>query len=92
MKFRLGPAFEDLGQRFIAHNGSELSRRLDRRNVRVGPVGWGKAAGGGAQRTTGVVVGGGPGESKFTKSQGLGVPILDETGFVHLITTGELPL
>jgi DNA ligase (NAD+) len=38
-----------------------------------------------------VVVGEGPGAAKFTKAQELGVPILDEAGFVHLLETGELP-
>jgi DNA ligase (NAD+) len=44
-----------------------------------------------SKKTTAVVVGEGPGASKFTKAQDLGVPILDEAGFVHLLETGELP-
>ena len=43
----------------------------------------------------GVVVEGGvgaePGASKLTKAQTLGIPILDEDGFAHLLDTGELP-
>ncbi len=44
-----------------------------------------------SKKTTAVVVGEGPGASKFTKAQELGVPILDEAGFEHLLHTGELP-
>ncbi|MEY2425873.1 MAG: ligase [Actinomycetota bacterium] len=44
-----------------------------------------------SKKTTAVVVGEGPGASKFTKAQDLGVPILDEAGFVRLLETGELP-
>jgi DNA ligase (NAD+) len=44
-----------------------------------------------SKKTTAVVVGEGPGASKFTKAQELGVPILDEAGFAHLLETGELP-
>jgi DNA ligase (NAD+) len=51
----------------------------------------GKAPGSVSKKTTAVVVGEGPGASKFTKAQGLGVPILDEAGFTHLLETGELP-
>ena len=36
-------------------------------------------------------VGEGPGASKLTKAEELGVPILDEAGFAHLLETGELP-
>jgi DNA ligase (NAD+) len=38
-----------------------------------------------------VVVGEGPGASKLSKAEELGVPILDETGFRQLLETGELP-
>jgi DNA ligase (NAD+) len=51
----------------------------------------GKSPGSVSKKTTAVVVGEGPGASKFTKAQELGVPILDEAGFVHLLETGELP-
>ncbi|MBK5224725.1 MAG: NAD-dependent DNA ligase LigA [Acidimicrobiia bacterium] len=44
-----------------------------------------------SKRTTAVVVGEGPGASKLTKATDLGVPILDEAGFEHLLATGELP-
>ena len=33
----------------------------------------------------------GPGAAKLTKAEELGVPILDEAGFVQLLETGELP-
>ena len=32
-----------------------------------------------------------PGASKLTKATDLGVPVLDEAGFVHLLETGEVP-
>jgi DNA ligase (NAD+) len=37
------------------------------------------------------VVGEGPGASKLSKAEELGVPVLDEAGFVHLLETGALP-
>jgi DNA ligase (NAD+) len=44
-----------------------------------------------SKKTTAVVVGEGPGASKLTKAESLGVPILDEDAFEHLLATGELP-
>jgi DNA ligase (NAD+) len=49
----------------------------------------GKASGSVSKKTSAVVVGDSPG-SKATKAQQLGVPILDEAGFRHLLETGEL--
>jgi DNA ligase (NAD+) len=51
----------------------------------------GKAPGSVSRKTTAVVVGEGPGQSKVTKAEALGIPILDEAGFEHLLATGELP-
>ncbi len=51
----------------------------------------GKSPGSVSKKTTAVVVGADPGASKLTKATDLGVPILDEAGFVHLLDTGELP-
>ncbi|HVV37032.1 MAG TPA: NAD-dependent DNA ligase LigA [Acidimicrobiales bacterium] len=51
----------------------------------------GKSPGSVSKKTTAVVVGEGPGASKFTKAQELKIPILDEQAFVHLLETGELP-
>ncbi|HEX4905791.1 MAG TPA: BRCT domain-containing protein, partial [Acidimicrobiales bacterium] len=51
----------------------------------------GKSPGSVSKKTTAVVVGEGPGASKLTKAEELGIPILDEAGFVHLLETGELP-
>ena len=50
----------------------------------------GKSPGSVSKKTTAVVVGEGPGASKLTKATDLGVPILDEAGFEHLLATGEL--
>jgi DNA ligase (NAD+) len=38
------------------------------------------------------VLGDGPGASKVTKAESLGVPILDEAAFEQLLATGELPV
>ncbi len=51
----------------------------------------GKSPGSVSKKTTAVVVGEGPGASKLTKAEELGVPVLDEAGFGHLLETGELP-
>ncbi len=51
----------------------------------------GKSPGSVSAKTYAVVVGAEPGASKLTKAQTLGVPILDEDGFAHLLDTGELP-
>jgi DNA ligase (NAD+) len=51
----------------------------------------GKSPGSVSKKTTAVVVGEGPGAAKLAKAEELGVPILDEPGFEHLLATGELP-
>ncbi len=51
----------------------------------------GKAPSSVSKKTTAVVVGEGPGAAKVTKATDLGVPVLDEDGFVHLLATGEVP-
>ncbi|HVE93311.1 MAG TPA: NAD-dependent DNA ligase LigA [Acidimicrobiales bacterium] len=51
----------------------------------------GKSPGSVSKKTTAVVVGDAPGAAKLTKAQDLGVPILDETAFEHLLETGDLP-
>ena len=51
----------------------------------------GKSPGSVSKKTTAVVVGVGPGASKVAKAEELGVPILDETGFLELLDTGTLP-
>jgi DNA ligase (NAD+) len=51
----------------------------------------GKSPGSVSKKTTAVVVGEGPGASKLSKATELGVPILDEAAFTHLLETGELP-
>ncbi len=51
----------------------------------------GKAPSSVSKKTTAVVVGESPGAAKVTKAQDLGVPVLDEAGFEHLLATGELP-
>lgn len=48
----------------------------------------GKASGSVSKKTDFVVVGDSPG-SKADKAEQLGVPILDEDGFKHLLETGE---
>lgn len=51
----------------------------------------GKSPGSVSKRTTAVVVGEEPGASKLAKAEELGIPVLDEAGFVHLLDSGELP-
>ncbi|MEI8237917.1 MAG: NAD-dependent DNA ligase LigA [Actinomycetota bacterium] len=51
----------------------------------------GKSPGSVSAKTFAVVVGAEPGASKLTKAETLGVPILDEAGFRHLLATGDLP-
>ena len=51
----------------------------------------GKSPGSVSAKTFAVVVGAEPGASKLTKAESLGVPVLDEAGFRHLLDTGELP-
>jgi DNA ligase (NAD+) len=51
----------------------------------------GKSPGSVSAKTFAVVVGEAPGASKLTKAEQLGIPVLDEEGFEHLLTTGELP-
>ena len=51
----------------------------------------GKSPGSVSKKTMAVVVGVEPGASKLTKAEELGVPILDEEGFRHVLETGELP-
>ncbi len=51
----------------------------------------GKSPGSVSAKTFALVAGADPGASKLTKATGLGVPVLDDAGFVHLLETGELP-
>ena len=51
----------------------------------------GKSPGSVSAKTFAVVVGSEPGASKVTKAEQLGVPMLDESGFEHLLATGNLP-
>ncbi len=51
----------------------------------------GKAPSSVSKKTTAVVVGAEPGAAKLSKAQELGVPVLDEAGFVRLLETGSLP-
>jgi DNA ligase (NAD+) len=50
----------------------------------------GKSPGSVSKKTDAVVVGDGPGASKLNKATELGIPILDEAGFEHLLATGEI--
>jgi DNA ligase (NAD+) len=50
----------------------------------------GKAPSSVSKKTTAVVLGEGPGAAKVTKAAELGVPVLDEAGFLHLLETGDV--
>ncbi|MGH9295840.1 MAG: BRCT domain-containing protein, partial [Acidimicrobiales bacterium] len=51
----------------------------------------GKSPGSVSKRTSALVVGAGPGASKVTKAEALGVVIVDEAAFEVLLRTGEVP-
>lgn len=51
----------------------------------------GKNPGNVSKKTTAVIIGASPGGSKVTKAEEFGIPVLDETGFEHLLATGDLP-
>ncbi len=51
----------------------------------------GKSPGSVSKKTYAVVVGDGPGASKLSKAEQLGIPVIDEAGFRTLLETGELP-
>ncbi len=51
----------------------------------------GKSPGSVSKKTFALVAGASAGSSKLTKAETLGIPVLDEAGFEHLLTTGELP-
>ena len=51
----------------------------------------GRSPGSVSGSTTAVVAGSSPGATKLAKAEKLGVPILDEQAFGHLLATGELP-
>jgi DNA ligase (NAD+) len=51
----------------------------------------GKSPGSVSKKTLAVVVGSEPGASKVTKAEELGVPIVDEAAFLHILETGDLP-
>ena len=50
----------------------------------------GKSPGSVSKKTFAVVVGEGPGASKLTKAEELGVPVIDEAAFERVLETGEL--
>lgn len=51
----------------------------------------GKSPGSVSKKTTALVVGDSPGASKVTKAESLGIPVLTEPQFEHLLETGDLP-
>ena len=52
----------------------------------------GKNPGSVSKKTFAVVVGTSPGASKVAKAEEFGIPMIDETAFVTLLETGELPI
>jgi DNA ligase (NAD+) len=90
-----GPAAPDLPQNLaglsVVVTGSLDGFTRDEAEAAIKSRG-GKSPGSVSKKTTAVVVGADPGASKLTKATDLGVPILDEAGFVRLLDTGEVPL
>ena len=65
------------------YSREEASAAIDQRG--------GRSPGSVSGATAAVVAGTSPGASKLTKAEKLGVPVLDEEAFEHLLATGELP-
>jgi DNA ligase (NAD+) len=51
----------------------------------------GKSPGSVSKKTTALVVGAEPGASKLSKAEELNIPVIDESGFVRLLESGQLP-
>ncbi len=51
----------------------------------------GKSPGSVSKKTLALVIGADPGASKVTKAEEAGVPVLDESGFLELLESGEVP-
>ncbi len=51
----------------------------------------GKSPGSVSKKTTALVIGAEPGQSKVTKAEACGVPVLNEKSFVELLESGRLP-
>ena len=94
------------GVRFTAAEGPQLAQTLAERSIVVtgSLTGFsreeaeaavtgrgGKSPGSVSAKTTALVLGEGSGAAKLAKAEALGVPILDEEGFVKLLESGELP-
>ena len=89
-----GPAVSELPQNLVGLSvvvtGSLEGFTRDEAETAVKARG-GKSPGSVSKKTTAVVVGSDPGASKVTKAEELGIPILDEAGFLHVLETGTLP-
>jgi DNA ligase (NAD+) len=89
-----GPAVSDLPQNLVGLSvvvtGSLEGFTRDEAEAAVKARG-GKSPGSVSKKTTAVVIGSDPGASKVTKAEELGIPILDEAGFLHVLETGTLP-
>jgi DNA ligase (NAD+) len=89
----VGPAAPDLPQ-LLAGRSVVVTGTLDRwsredAEAAVKARG-GKAPGSVSKKTDAVVVGNEPGAAKLAKARELRVPVLDESGFAHLLSTGEI--
>jgi DNA ligase (NAD+) len=89
-----GPAAPEVEQNLVGRSvvvtGTLANFTRDEAEAAIKSRG-GKSPGSVSKKTTAVVVGDDPGASKLTKAEDLGVPVLDEEGFVELLETGELP-
>ncbi|MDQ3106875.1 MAG: NAD-dependent DNA ligase LigA, partial [Actinomycetota bacterium] len=89
-----GPAAPDVAQTMtgltVVVTGTLVGWSREEAEVAV-KVRGGKSPGSVSKKTTAIVVGDSPGAAKLAKAESLGVPILDEAGFTHLLQTGELP-
>jgi len=85
-----GDLAQNLGGMSVVVTGNLDSFSRDEATAAVKGRG-GKSPGSVSKSTLALVVGAGAGASKLTKAEKLGIPQLDEAGFVYLLENGELP-
>jgi len=89
-----GPAAPDVEQNLVGLSivvtGTLVGFTRDEAEAAIKARG-GKSPGSVSKKTTAVVAGDDPGASKVTQAVELGVVVLDEDGFAHILRTGQLP-
>ncbi|MGD0219047.1 MAG: NAD-dependent DNA ligase LigA [Acidimicrobiales bacterium] len=80
---------QTLGGRSVVVTGTLAGFSREEAEAAIAARG-GKSPGSISARTAAVVVGAEPGATKTARAEALGIPLLDEAGFVHLLETGEI--